>query len=102
MRRIHGLSTSEQLKVFLQLRAYLGDAVGEETEADKEIRERGEALDAMRKVAEHLGGFGESRSRTNCLQVGHFCGHIGVLHDGLPQPCSASEHGRNLSRGGAR
>jgi hypothetical protein len=55
MRRIHGLSTSEQLKVFLHLRAYLGDAVGEETEADKEIRERGEALDAMRKVAEHLG-----------------------------------------------
>lgn len=49
MRRIHGLSTREQLTVFRQLREYLGDAVGEETQAENEIRERAEALDAMKK-----------------------------------------------------
>ena len=55
MRRIHDLSTSEQLKVFLLLRDYLANTVGEETAADKQIRERAEALDAMQKVAEYLG-----------------------------------------------
>ena len=54
MRRIYRLPVREQLMVFRMLREYLGGQAGDETVFEKEIRERQGALDAMRRVAEHL------------------------------------------------
>jgi hypothetical protein len=70
MRRIHDLSTSEQLKVFLLLRDYLADTLGEETSADKQIRERADALDAMQTVAGVPRPASRRRSQERRLQEG--------------------------------
>jgi len=55
LRRIYRLPVREQLMVHRALREYLGGAAGEEDVLDKQIGEREAALDAMRRVAAHLG-----------------------------------------------
>jgi hypothetical protein len=46
---------------------YLGEAVGKETEADRQITRQAAALDAIREVADHLG-----RAPGEALTTGEF------------------------------
>ncbi len=56
MRRVFTLSTREQLLVYGELGAYLdGSAAQPPSEVEKEIAAREASLEAMRKVATHLG-----------------------------------------------
>jgi predicted DNA-binding transcriptional regulator AlpA len=54
MRRFLALQLADQLRAYEQMREYLS-AAARETKADRELRDRIEALDAIRKVADHLG-----------------------------------------------
>lgn len=54
IRRVLALSRADQLRLFAALREYLGEAVGKETEADRQITRQAAALAAIRAVAEHL------------------------------------------------
>lgn len=54
MRRFLALQPADQLRAYEQMREYLSAAT-RETRADRELRDRIEALDAIRKVADHLG-----------------------------------------------
>jgi transcriptional regulator with XRE-family HTH domain/predicted DNA-binding transcriptional regulator AlpA len=55
LRRSLDLSLAERLRLFEQLRADLGGDLGVETEADRQIRLRAEALAALRQAATLLG-----------------------------------------------
>jgi transcriptional regulator with XRE-family HTH domain/predicted DNA-binding transcriptional regulator AlpA len=55
LRRALDLSLAERLRLFEKLRADLAGDLGDETEADRQIRQRAEALAALHQAAELLG-----------------------------------------------
>jgi hypothetical protein len=54
MRRFFALAPVDQLRAYEQMREFLA-AASRETKADRELRERIEALEAIKAVADHLG-----------------------------------------------
>jgi predicted DNA-binding transcriptional regulator AlpA len=55
MRRMYMLSPRDQLEVHRVLGTHLGGKLDGETEFVKQVRERRESLEAMKRVAKHLG-----------------------------------------------
>jgi hypothetical protein len=55
MRRVWALPERDRLAIYETLRAYLAQGGAPETDAERQVRLRAEALEAMRRAAEHLG-----------------------------------------------
>lgn len=55
MRRVMELPDRDKFEVFEQLKDYLSSALSGESKEDQQLRQRKEALEAMRQVATHLG-----------------------------------------------
>lgn len=49
------LPVVDQLELYRDLREYLGGKVGQETDSDRQLRLRGQALDALKQIVDDLG-----------------------------------------------
>lgn len=76
MRGFFELSPRDQVRAATQMRDFLGAAAPVETAADREIRDRNEALEVMAKVATHLG-LAEGRAPT-ANQFDGACRALGI------------------------
>lgn len=71
LRRIWKMSTREQLHVCVALRQYFSAEFGDETDFDRQLRLREEAVNAIEQVADHLG-LAAGRAPT-AQQFNHTC-----------------------------